>query len=136
METKQYIILDQNGKFINTVLWDGDLNKWSPPAGTIAVLQDDVDKGVSLNTSVETLYTAEQWVENNNFSSLQVIGLLDLENKLNKLEIVSEKLTAVRLWLDGILLAYAENNLPRNDWPVPPYSFDETVKEVKQLLGL
>ncbi len=134
MENKQYIIIGQDGKYLNTVVWDGDLDKWSPPTGTTAVPYDEVDKDIL--ASAAKLYTAEEWVENSGFTSLQVIGLLDLENKLNKFELESEKLTAVRLWLDGILLQYATDNTPKNSWPEAPYSFDDTVREVKTLLGL
>jgi hypothetical protein len=134
MENKQYIILDQTGKYLNTVIWDGDLNKWSPPNNTTAILIDDVDP--TILSTVAKLYTAEEWIINSGFSSLQVIVLLDFESKLSKFEMVSEKLTAVRAWLDGILLTYTLDPTPKNNWPTSPYSFDDTVKEIKDIFSL
>jgi hypothetical protein len=134
MENKQYVLLDQTGKYINTVIWDGDFNKWSPPDNTTIISIENIDPSILLNVS--TLYTAEEWITNCGFSSLQIIALLDFENKLNKLEIFSEKLTAVRMWLDSILLTYTLDPTPKNNWPQPPYSFDETVKEVKSFFDI
>jgi len=40
----KYAILDeQGGWLVNTVVWDGDTEKWNPPFGTIAKLGDEVD---------------------------------------------------------------------------------------------
>lgn len=40
----KYAILDlQGGWLVNTVVWDGDTEKWNPPFGTIAKIFDEVD---------------------------------------------------------------------------------------------
>lgn len=40
----KYAILDeQGGWLVNTVVWDGDTEKWNPPHGTIAKISDEVD---------------------------------------------------------------------------------------------
>lgn len=39
-----YAIIDENGGWlINTVIWDGNLETWQPPQGTIAKLIEEVD---------------------------------------------------------------------------------------------
>ena len=45
MEQK-YVILDQNNKAINIVIWNGDTNTWQPPANTTVTLLEDVDPSV------------------------------------------------------------------------------------------
>jgi hypothetical protein len=41
---EKYAILDeQGGWFVNLVKWDGNLNTWTPPVGTIAKLASEVD---------------------------------------------------------------------------------------------
>jgi hypothetical protein len=36
---QNYLII-QNNVVTNVVLWDGDTTKWTPPAGSIALIQD------------------------------------------------------------------------------------------------
>lgn len=39
-----YAIIDeQGGWLVNTVVWDGNLETWQPPAGTYAVSVEEVD---------------------------------------------------------------------------------------------
>lgn len=39
-----YAIIDnQGGWLVNTVVWDGNLETWQPPAGTHAVPAEEVD---------------------------------------------------------------------------------------------
>lgn len=39
-----YAILDKDGGWlINLVVWNGNLEDWQPPAGTVAKLAKDVD---------------------------------------------------------------------------------------------
>lgn len=41
---KNYAIIDQKGGWLeNLVIWDGNLETWQPPNGTIAKLVEDVD---------------------------------------------------------------------------------------------
>jgi len=40
----KYVIIDeQGGWLVNTVVWDGNLENWQPPAGTIAKPIEDVN---------------------------------------------------------------------------------------------
>lgn len=45
MEQK-YVILDQNNKAINIVIWNGDTNTWQPPINTTVTPLKDVDPSV------------------------------------------------------------------------------------------
>jgi len=42
----KYVIIDQNNKAVNIVVWDGDTSTWQPPENTTAVLLEDVDPSV------------------------------------------------------------------------------------------
>ncbi len=44
MNPQFYALLDsESGWLVNTVVWDGDESKWTPPAGTNAVPMSEVD---------------------------------------------------------------------------------------------
>jgi hypothetical protein len=41
---EKYAILDEvGGWLVNLVMWDGNIQTWQPPAGTIAKLASEVD---------------------------------------------------------------------------------------------
>lgn len=75
------------------------------------------------------LSSADQWIEKQGFSSLRVIALMDAENKLAVANKNSAKLTAIRNWLDSVAISYIQNPMPRQDWPIAPFSFNETMQE-------
>lgn len=72
---------------------------------------------------------ADQWIERQGFSALKVIALMDLEGKLAAANKSSEKLTAVRSWLDGITASFALNPVSRDNWPASPFRIEETIQE-------
>ena len=39
MENKDYLII-QNNVVTNLVIWNGDVNTWTPPSGSIALIQE------------------------------------------------------------------------------------------------
>jgi hypothetical protein len=44
MNTNTWMIINNIGNYIeNIIVWDGDVNKWTPPQGTSAVKIEDVD---------------------------------------------------------------------------------------------
>lgn len=44
MNNNTYAIIDeQHNYLVNLVLWNGDLNIWQPPIGTIAVPAENID---------------------------------------------------------------------------------------------
>ena len=78
--------------------------------------------------------TAEKWIERQGFPAIRLVTLMDLEGKLAAGGKTSAKLTAVRSWLDTILGAFATNPAPRNDWPIAPFGFEETVAQAASKL--
>ncbi len=78
--------------------------------------------------------TAEKWIERQGFPAIRLVTLMDLEGKLATAGKTSTKLTAVRSWLDTILGAFATSPEPRNDWPIAPFGFEETVAQAASKL--
>lgn len=74
-------------------------------------------------------FTAEEWLQNQGYSSMRLVTLLDLENQLASVLGSSPKLTAVRTWINGILATFIQNPAPRADWPAAPFTFEETTQE-------
>lgn len=131
-----YAIIDQNGNVINTILWNGDTSTWQPPVNTTAVPISQANTS-TLNTvqSTQPQYTAEDWIVKSGYTSIRLIALLDLETKLLQAGKNSNKLTAVRQWLNNLLQEYTINSQPQSNWPNPPYTFDETAQEAYNILS-
>jgi hypothetical protein len=91
---------------------------------------------VDLSIYEPEFITAEKWLEHEGFSSIRVITLLDLENKIAAVNKTSPKLTAVRAWINGILATFVQAPTPKNDWPPAPFSFEETTQEAFTVLML
>jgi hypothetical protein len=72
---------------------------------------------------------AEEWLTIQGYTSIQLVTLLDLENKLAAASKNSPKLTATRTWIDSILSAFIENDSQRDNWPPAPFGFQETTTE-------
>jgi hypothetical protein len=131
-----YAILNEEGKVLNFCLWDGDLDKWQPPVNTTAIPMSELPANWEYATPEPVpLFSAEEWLTNQGFSSIRLITLLDLENKLLAVDKVSEKLSSVRAWINFILGSFIQNDEPRDDWPQSPYRFEETVQEAFSLLN-
>lgn len=130
----KYAIIDEAaGHLVNTVLWDGDLAKWQPPAGTRAELLANVDLSL-LPPKPEPegeKFTAEQHLENVGLSGSRQPVLL----YLRQAGAVSAKLDATEQYLNTILGMFAQDPSPRSDWPLPEYSFEETVSQAVQSLS-
>jgi len=127
----KYIILDSDNNYVNSVVWDGDLNVWQPPAGTTAIPIEQVDPGVFKTNK----YTAEEWITKSGYTATRLISLLDLEMKLIQSNKTTEKITSVRLWLNGLLLAFASDPTPHTSWPEAPFPYEETIQEALLVLG-
>lgn len=80
-------------------------------------------------------YYAEEWIEREGYPAMRLISLKDLEEKLSFANKNSDKLTAVRSWIDGILMIYATNPAPRSDWATAPFSFESVVQDAFIVLG-
>ena len=70
-------------------------------------------------------FTAEQHLESVGLGGNRQPTLLYLRQAGAQ----SPKLNATESYLNQILAMFAANPAPRNDWPSPPYSFEETVAE-------
>jgi len=81
-----------------------------------------------------TTYTAEQWVSRF-LTTLQVVGLQRLEMALiTSGQALGPAMSAMKGWLEGILLAASVNPTPRNDWPAPPVTYEAASQEAALLL--
>jgi hypothetical protein len=79
---------------------------------------------------VPPTFTAEAWLEHEGYSPLRLLTCLDLEGKLRATGSASEKLAAVRQWLDNLTLAAAANpDEARPDWPAAPHPFEQVLAE-------
>jgi len=70
-------------------------------------------------------FTAEEWLNLVGFGGNRQPTLL----YLRQAGAISEKLNATEQYLNTILAKFAMNPEPQNDWPEPPYSFEEVVGE-------
>jgi hypothetical protein len=87
-------------------------------------------------TPVQTLFSAEEWLNNQSYSPIRLLTCLDFENKLTVLNKVSPKLNNVRAWINNIILtASVDPDLKSNNWPPTPYTFAEVSAEVISLLS-
>jgi hypothetical protein len=78
--------------------------------------------------------TAEEWLAIQGYTAIRLVALLDLEGKLAAAGKTSDKLAAVRAWINGILGAFAMDPAPRNDWTPAPFGFEETTAEAFAVL--
>lgn len=47
-EVGTYALVDENGVVVNTIMWDGDLNNWTPPEGLTGIEYTEGDGPVSI----------------------------------------------------------------------------------------
>ena len=73
--------------------------------------------------------SAERHIERQGYPAIRLVTLMDLEGKLAAAGLTAPKLVAVRGWLDTVLATFAASPEPRNDWPVAPFGFQETVQD-------
>lgn len=57
--TQQYLIIEQN-VVVNVVVWDGDTSVWTPPQGSIAIVQATTPAKVWVLLKGATSYTLEE----------------------------------------------------------------------------
>ena len=81
-------------------------------------------------------YTAEQWLSKEGYGATQLVTLLDLYAALSAAGKTSAKLNAVKAWTNSVLGEYVQNSQPKSDWGAAPFSFNETVIEAYQELGI
>ena len=81
-------------------------------------------------------YTAEQWLTKEGYGATQLVTLLDLYAALSAAGKASVKLNAVKAWTNSVLGEYVQNAQPKEDWGNAPFTFNETVIEAYQELGI
>ncbi len=81
------------------------------------------------------IFTAEEWIEAQGYTSVRLISLLDIEQKLSALNKVSSKLSSVRQWIDSMLASYVQNPTSQSNWPTAPFSYEETIQDAFQALA-
>ena len=133
MSDKYAIINEASGHLVNAVLWDGDLSKWQPPAGTRAELLADIDLATlpPAPQPEAELVTAEEAVSQY-FSAYQIAALQRLEMALLQAgKPLGVKMTAAKQWLEGVMLSWAANPTPApaEAFGVPQASFAEASGE-------
>jgi len=132
--TEKYALLDeQGGWLVNTVLWDGDLSKWTPPAGTSAVRLADLDLSTlpPAPAPEAELVTAEEAVSTY-FSAYQIAALQRLEMALMQAgKPLGPAMTAAKNWLEAVMLGWAMNPAPApaESFGQPQASFEEASAE-------
>jgi hypothetical protein len=136
--TEQYAILDQaNGHLVNVVLWDGDLSKWQPPAGTSAVRLADIDLATlppAPAPQAEPI-TAEEHLKSVGLAGDRQPTLLYLRQSLAAAGKTCAELDAVAAYLQQVLTMFAANPAPRNDWPNPSVTFEAAVQSAMNALN-
>jgi hypothetical protein len=137
--TEKYALLDeQGGWLVNTVLWDGDLSKWQPPAGTTAVRLEDIDLAALPPAPAPEAdpVTAAEWVDAQGFAGNRSTTMLYLKLQLDAAGKTSPKLASVQQWLDALIVAgVTQPEERRSDWAASPYAFEEASGEALAVLA-
>ena len=137
--TEKYALLDaQGGWLINVVLWDGDLSKWQPPAGTTAVRLADIDLA-TLPPAPEPQaaplgaldYLASVGLGGDRQPTLPYLRL-----NLQAAGKTCAELDQLEAYLQQILATFAADPSPRSDWPQPPVSFETAVQSAMSVLSV
>jgi hypothetical protein len=136
----KYAIIDEAaGHLVNTVLWDGDLATWQPPAGTRAELLANVDLSLlppKPEPEGEPI-TAEEAVSQY-FSPYQIAALSRLEMALLQAgKPLGPQMTAAKQWLETVMLGWAANPVaaPAAAFGVPSVTFEEASAEAVSSLN-
>ena len=81
-------------------------------------------------------YTADQWVDAQQFDGKRPTTLLYLKLQLDAAGKSSPKLAAVQAWLDSMIVAGVTNpDEQRSDWPSAPWSFADCSTEALSTLA-
>jgi hypothetical protein len=130
----KYAIIDEAaGHLVNTVLWDGDLATWQPPAGTRAELLANVDLATlpPAPASEAEKITAEEAVAQY-FSPYQIAALQRLEMALLQAgKPLGPAMSAAKTWLESVMLGWAVSPVaaPAAAFGVPSVTFEQASAE-------
>lgn len=130
------IIENAGGWLVNLVLWDGNSESWTPPAGTYAVLASSIDiNNLPPNPNSIVTYNAEEWLKNQGYDATQLVTFTDMERQLAAAGKKSFMMDMVRAWANSILAEYVANPVSKPDWPPAPFTFNEAITEAFNLLN-
>lgn len=114
---------------MNTVItpYSIELSDGSTKTGYTITYKDNFDNEIS----VEEYYgsTAEEWLNLNGYTAIRLVALMDIENKLNSLNLSSEKLSSTRNWINQLMASYAAHQGVQLNWPIPPHKFEDVMLE-------
>ena len=116
------------------------------PADYLSRSGDELYKYAKLNGSITLqslpvsafnpeFTSAEQWLIAQGYGPMQLVSLLDIESRLNAAARSAPKLQAVRQWIDAVTEAFLQSPEPRNNWPLAPHQFGQTLIEASQILA-
>lgn len=95
-----------------------------PPNSTSAEVEQAVANYISI---LRPFATALEHLESVGLGSNYQPTLLYLRLNLAAANKTCAELSATEAYLQGILAIFAQDQNPRNDWDMPPFSFDEVV---------
>jgi hypothetical protein len=94
-----------------------------------------VTRSYTLQTIPALAFTAEQWISQF-LTSLQIIALQRLEMALvTSGQILGPDMSAMKQWLEGILLASSIDPSPRSNWPQPSTTYQAASQEAAASLN-
>jgi hypothetical protein len=80
--------------------------------------------------------SAAEWLMTQDMGYAQQPTLIYLRLQLTAKNLKSVKLDAVEAYLQSILKMFAEDQTPRNNWPLPTVTYQEAIQEATSLLEL
>lgn len=95
-----------------------------PPNSTSAEVEEAVANYISI---LRPFVTALEHLESVGLGSNYQPTLLYLRLNLAAANKTCAELSATETYLQGILAIFAQDQNPRNDWDMPPFTFDEVV---------
>lgn len=95
-----------------------------PPNSTSAEVEEAVANYISI---LRPFVTALEHLESVGLGSNYQPTLLYLRLNLAAANKSCSELTAIESYLQGILTIFAQDQNPRNDWDMPPFTFDAVV---------
>jgi hypothetical protein len=142
-----YAMVGTNGDVLWTFKWDPETSgTWTPPEGMRAIpcAPDSVLPGDNYadgkfsrqkpadpeSQPQPEAFTAEQWLSHNGYTATVLVGLLQLQLRLQIAgKPAPKQLTDVQAWVDDLYTRYAIDTKPRPaaDWPPSPHTIETVI---------
>ena len=89
-----------------------------------------------IRETIPPLYTAEEWIQEQGYTAIQIQALTRLEaNILSSNKSLGPIMTGVKNWFESIMFESALNPIPRADWSVVPSTYANASQEAVQILS-